>query len=39
MLREKMKGPKGTELAMPFHLLYTPLGPVQKGWIEKMAHR
>ena len=25
-VREGMKGPRGTELAMPFHLLYTPLG-------------
>ena len=33
-----MKGPRGTELAMPLHLLYTPWGP-SPGWTDrKMAH-
>ena len=34
-----MKGLRGTELAMPFHPLYTPLGPSPGGTDRKMAHR
>ena len=38
-VRERMKGLRGTELAMPFHLLYTPLGPSTGGTDWKMAHQ
>ena len=34
-----MKGPRGTELAMPFHPLYTPWGPSPGGTDRTMAHR
>ena len=34
-VRERMKGLRGTELGTPFHLLYTPLGRVKEGRIEK----
>ena len=34
-----MKGPRGTKLAMPFHPLYTPLGPSPGGMDKKMTHQ
>ena len=33
-----MKGLRGTELAMPFDLLYTSLGQSPGGMDQKMAH-
>ena len=36
---ERMKGLRGTELATPFHPLYTPWGPSPGGTDRKMAHR
>ena len=38
-VREQMKGLRGTELAIPFHPLYTPWGPSSGEMIRKMAHR
>ena len=37
-VRERMKGLRGTELATPFHPLYTLLGPSPWGMDKKMAH-
>ena len=37
-VRERMKGLRGTELATPFHPLYTPLGLSPGGTDQKMAH-
>ena len=34
-VRERMKGLRGTELAMPFYQLYTQWGPSPGGRIEK----
>ena len=37
-IRERMNGLRGTELAMPFHLLHTPFGLSPGGMDQKMAH-
>ena len=37
-VRERMKGPRGTELSMLFHPLYTPWGLSPGGTDWKMAH-
>ena len=34
-----MKALRGTELAVPFHLLYTPWGLSPGGMDQKMAHQ
>ena len=34
-VRERMKGPRGTELSMTFHPLYTPWGPSPGGMDRK----
>ena len=38
-VRERMKGPRETELATPFHPLYTPWGQSPGGMDKKMAHQ
>ena len=38
-VRERMKALRGTELATPFHPLYTPWGPSPGGTYRKMARR
>ena len=35
---ERMKGPRGTELATPFHPLYTPWGLSPGGTDQNMEH-
>ena len=37
-VRQRMKGLRGTKLAMPFHTLYTSCRPSPAGTDREMAH-